>query len=316
MKGLSLLAVRLNVHVLQALADGKLSLSSLSRAVGHPPATTMRSYLRSLEELGAIERQREAGFPGEVSYAITEGGTNLLAVEAALQRWLDLAPDGPISISSRAAKAAIGALVEGWSSGIVRALAARPFTLTELSKLIPGISYPALERRLTAMRRVGQTSARRTGAARGTPYSVTDWLRHSVAPITASIEWEHSGQPANAIRRIDVEASLLLTIPLLELDASTTGSCRLAVEMRNGGGDHDYAGAMVSLEEGRPVSYSARLNGEAGAWATGSTTDWLLWFNGKDDTRVEFGGDTSLAIALAESLRSPRTAERPLVASE
>jgi DNA-binding HxlR family transcriptional regulator len=303
--GLSLLEVPLNVHALRTLSEGEASLSSVSAALGHPPASTLRSHLASLEDLGVVERRQEPGFPGSVSYALTTCGEGLLWVESTLRGWLQSAPSGSLQPATQAAKSATKALTGGWSSGIVRALAARPFALTELSRLIPQISYPTLERRLTAMRRVGLVEARNNGSGRGTPYAATDWLRHAVAPLTASMEWEqrHCAERAPALRRIDIEAPLLLVAPLLELDRGGSPVCRLAVELGTGAAT-DYAGVMVTMKEGRPAAWLSRLNGAADAWATGSLSDWLRWINGRDEARLEFGGDAAAAAALAESLRT------------
>ena len=60
----------------------------------------------------------------------------------------DNAPEGPLALGSSTAKSAIKALVEGWGTNMIRALAARPLSLTELNGLISGLSYPSLERRL------------------------------------------------------------------------------------------------------------------------------------------------------------------------
>jgi DNA-binding HxlR family transcriptional regulator len=311
--GLSLLAVPLYVDLLEALRPGDFPLSQLSKAVGHPPASTLRSYLRNLEDLGAIERHREPQFPAAVSYCITAAGTELLEVEKTLEGWLALAPDGSVPVGSQAAKSVVKALVDGWSSGIVRAFAARPFALTELSRLIPSISYPTLERRLSAMRRVGLVEARRNGSGRGTPYRATAWLRRAVAPLTASIEWEqkHCEQQAAPLRRMDIEATLLLAVPMLELEAGTSTVCRVAVELSNGA-TPDYAGVVVTVQDGRPVSWQSRLDGRADAWASGSVTDWLRCFNGGDQERLEFGGDPPVAMALADSLRKQIAAGEPL----
>jgi DNA-binding HxlR family transcriptional regulator len=303
-KGLSLLAVPLNVHILQALEAEERSLSDLGRAVGHPPTSTMRVYLRTLTELGVLERQREVDFPGSVTYALTRSGEKLLAVGEVLAYWLRAAPDGPISPGSTAAKSAIKALVDGWSSSIVRAIAARPLSLTELNKLIPQISYPALERRLTAMRRVGLIEARANGAGRATPYRASSWLRASIAPLSAAVGWEQQCCPSGSplIGRLDVEATFLLAIPLIHLPSELSGVCRLAVELR-GGSDLEYAGVTVAVEEGRAVSCVAKLGGDADAWVGGSPLDWFRWVNGREGHQIELGGDASLGAAVAEGLR-------------
>ncbi len=297
-KALSLLAVPLNVDVLRALEEEGKSLADLRQALGHPPASTMRTYLRELTELGIVERERESGFPGSVRFGITPSGEALLAVGKTLQRWLDHAPDGPVALGTVAAKSATKALVDGWSTGIVRALAARPFALTELHRLLPQISYPSLERRLTAMRTIGQVEAQRERASRGNPYRATEWLRRAATPLAAATGWERCRIPGetHAPGRIDVEAAFLLAVPLLDLPADASGVCRLAVELRNGS-ETSYAGVKIAIDEGSMVSCLTRLEGDADAWASGTLRNWLDWGAagslGADG--VEVGGDGCLA---------------------
>jgi DNA-binding HxlR family transcriptional regulator len=301
---LSLLAVPLNVHVLDALAEEQLPLAELSRAVGHPPATTTRSHLRTLTEWGIISREREAEFPGAVSYSITSSGRGMMSVVEVLRRWLSAAPDGPLSLGGTGAKSAIKALLDGWSTGLMRALAARPFALTELSRLLPQTSYPTLERRLTAMRRVGLLSAERKGANRGTPYEITPWLRRGIAPLSAAAHWEQQFAPRQAepVGKVDVEAMFLLAIPLLELSPSLSGSCRLAVEMRSGS-DLQFAGATASFEAGRLLTCVTQLSGEPDAWASGTALDWVRSMSGHGQ-RLEIGGDADLAASVVDGLRA------------
>lgn len=137
-----------------------------------------------------------------------------------LQAWLQLSPAGPIELGSIAAKSAIKALVEGWGSNIVRALATRPLSLTELNSLIPRISYPSLERRLTAMRQVNLLETQSTHG-RTTPYEVTEWLRRAIA----AIGWERR------YARIAPLISGVWTSPLEELDVD--GETRLAEAITN-----------------------------------------------------------------------------------
>lgn len=301
---LSLLSVPLNVQVLKALEDEELALADLSQAVGHPPATTMRSYLKTLADLGVVERRQEGGFPGTVAYSLARPGERLLDVASALQGWLEEAPNGPIVLGDPAAKSAVKALVEGWSATIVRVLAARPLALTELAKLIASISYPTLERRLAAMRRIGQLQARRDDrGSRGTPYEVSPWLRRAAAPLVAAVAWEREWAPAQtkALSRIDVEALFLLAIPMLDLPEELSGRCRLAVEMRSSP-QPEYAGATVTVEAGRPRAWVARVEGDADAWAGGTAGSWVGWMSGSPDRPLETGGDGALARAIVEAL--------------
>jgi DNA-binding HxlR family transcriptional regulator len=112
---LTLLSAPLNIHVITALEDESLPLMDLRRAVGSPPQTTMRKQLRSLTELGVLERHRESDFPGSVDFELGPPGRALLEVVQILQGWLADSPDGPVQLGSIAAKSAIRALVEGWT---------------------------------------------------------------------------------------------------------------------------------------------------------------------------------------------------------
>lgn len=303
-QALSTLAVPLNVEVMQALGADPTPLPELRREVGHPPVTTMRSYLRNLMEMGVIERHREDDFPGSVSYKIARPGEKLLAVGEVLGRWLHDAPDGPLELGSTAAKSATKAFVDAWSANIIRALAARPLSLTELDRFIPQVSYPTLERRLTAMRMVGLIEPASGPNGRVTRYQATPWLRSAVSPLTASVGWErrYLGDKAPAVGRTGIEATFLLAVPLLDLPGDASGTCRLAVELRRGA-DLEFAGVMVAVEEGQLRSCVSRLEGHPNAWATGGLLDWLRWLRGGNGHQVELGGDVSLANAIADSMR-------------
>ena len=304
-QALSLLASPLNVQLLQALEEGPTPLPDLRRTVGHPPVTTMRSYLRNLADLSVVERHREDDFPGSVSYAIAGPGKRLLLVADILQRWLNSGEDGPVELGSIASKSIIKALVDGWSAGIIRALAARPLALTELDRLIPQVSYPALERRLTAMRQMGLVEPDPTSDGRVARCQVTQWLRFGVAPLTAAIGWECQCIPdrAPAPGRRGAEAMFLLAVPLLNLPSDVDGTCRLAVEFRRGA-DLEFAGAMVTVTEGEVCSCVSRIEGESDAWATGPILDWFRWLRGANSHRIEVGGDTSIAHAFEQGLRN------------
>lgn len=302
---LSILAVPLNVEILQALSVEPKPLPDLRREAGHPPVTTMRSYLRKLTELGAIERHREDDFPGSVSYTITRDGERLLAVGEILQRWLQTAPEGSIDLGSTAAKSATKAFVDGWSTSVVRALAARPLALTELDRFIPQVSYPTLERRLTAMRVVGLIEPSSQGTGKVTRYQVTPWLRTAVAPLTAAVGWERQclGNEAPPPGRIGIEATFLLALPLLDLPSEASGTCRLAVELRRGT-ELEFAGVMVKVEEGELRSCVSRLEGQPDSWVTGNVLDWFRWLRGSNGHQIEMGGDTSLIAAVGEAMRT------------
>lgn len=299
---LSLLAAPLNVSVLQALGEEPRSLIDLRRAAGSPPQTTMRGHLRALTELGVLERRREDGFPGAVDFELTPAGRELLRVSKVVSLWLELAPDGPLTLGSPAAKSSIKALVAGWATNLVRALAARPLSLTELDALIASVSYPSLERRLGAMRLAGLVQ-KVSSQGRGTPYGVTEWLRLAAGPIAAATRWERRFAAAETVPvgDRDAEAALLLSMPLLRLEPAMSGTCRLAVETGNGSGNR-LAGVMVEVAEGHIVSCISRLEGRPDAWAVGPTGAWLSAVLERDSDLLELGGNTSLSRSLLDSL--------------
>lgn len=307
---LMLLATPLNVEILRGLQGGVRSLQELRKDLGLPPQSTMRLHLRSLGEIGVIERRSRHAFPTSVDYEITQMGRALLAVGDSVDAWLQTAPGGGKQLGTTGAKSSIKALVEGWSSHLIRVLAARPLSLTELNSLIPRISYPSLERRLAAMRDCGLVEMEQ-GTGRMKPYKVTPWLRRGVAPVTAAMAWERSytEEATAGIGRLDVEAAFLLAVPLLYLSDQMTGTCRLAVEVHDGASPV-YAGVLVRIEEGEVTSCIADLEGEAEAWISGKPLTWLRQATPAVNGNLEVGGDGRLARSVLEGLR--RTAGVPL----
>jgi DNA-binding HxlR family transcriptional regulator len=301
-EALKVLSAPINVHVLRALAQGPRSLMDLRREAGSPPQTTMRGHLRALIATGAVARIRHSEFPGTVNFELTESGRQLWAVATVLEAWLELAPNGPLELGSAAAKGAVKALAEGWGTNVIRALAARPFSLTELNGLITGLSYPSLERRLGAMRLAGQIE-RLPGPGRGTPYTVTPWLRRAIAPLAAAARWEraNAAEDSAPIRRLDAEAAFLLVVPLLRLPAELSGSCRMAVAIPSAGGER-LAGVLVEVRDGEILSCRATLQGHADGWASGSAPDWLRAVIERDTDRLEIGGEWQLARGLLDGL--------------
>jgi hypothetical protein len=80
-----------------------------------------------------------------------------------------------------------------------------------------------------------------------------------------------------------------------------SGACRFAVEVRSANGN-GLAGALVAVKDGRVVSCSANLKGQANAWASGSVPAWLRAVIEQDPAELEMGGDGALAGALLDGL--------------
>jgi len=203
----------------------------------------------------------------------------MLAVPDSLEAWLGQCPNGPIAIDDEHVKVAVKALAEGWSSTLTRAIAISPRSLTELSGLIPEVSYPSLERRIGWMRTSGQITAL-PKEARGGPYAPTDWLRRSVAPLCVAGRCERIHMDAAPpITDVEVQAAFLLTLPLLRLpQGGSQGSCLLASRTDPAGGEGEeraLAGVSVEVAAGEIVSTTIELDSKPTTWAIGTAEVWL-----------------------------------------
>ncbi|HWM63048.1 MAG TPA: winged helix-turn-helix transcriptional regulator [Solirubrobacterales bacterium] len=300
---LTLLAAPLNGLILNELAQGPRRLAELRHETGSPPQTTLRTHLKQLGEIGVVARRRLNLFPSIREYHLTGlPGRELRFVATTLEGWLANAPSEPLPVGSDAAQAATKALVDGWSSTMLRALAPGPLTLGELNRAVGALGRPSIERRLTAMRLAGLVEPS-IDAGDGTPYAVTEWLRRGVAPLAAAIRWERHHLPNDTmpIAPLDAEAGFMLTAPLLRLPSELSGSCRLGVEFEDRG-KHHLAGVTVVVEQGRVASWTTRLESGAAAWANGPAAAWLRNTIEADPNRLELGGDERLALALLDGL--------------
>jgi DNA-binding HxlR family transcriptional regulator len=300
---LSLFSKALHGLVLAALAEGPLRLAELRRKVGGPAQSTLRGNLDNLIGIGALEKRNGNGRANKADNALTPIGAELLSVADTLGAWLGRAPDGPLQPESEMGKATIKALVGGWDSTMLRALSVRPFSLTELDNLISAYSYPALERRLAAMRLVGFLGpARRNGGA--TPYAVTDWLRQAMGPLLAAIRCErrHMAKETAPLTRLDVETIFLLAVQLAKLPSRTSGVSQLAVE---GGDDSDWrsAGVRLLVESGRIVNCASKLEPGCDSWIRGSAAAWLDALVCGDSSELEVGGDRAMTLDLVNSVQ-------------
>lgn len=285
-----------------ALAPRPLQLAELRKDLGAPAQTTLRLHLRRLCELGVLNRNEQSGFPGTVGYGLGPAGDDLLRTAEPLSDWLAASPFGPLTLADPTASSAVRAFVGGWTSNVLRVLAARPLTLTQLDRLIPAINYPTLERRLTAMRRAGQLTPGQ-GRGKGKPYRVTHWLREAVKPLATAAAWESAWADgvADRLHRNDVVAALLLALPLLPLPADASGTCGLLVDSGDEG-SASIGGVVVTLDRGRLVSISTELNAADG-WALASGIDWLGFLGNESRGTVTTGGSRTLANAVVECLR-------------
>lgn len=290
---LGMLSTPLNLSVLRALSDRPMRLAELRQATGLPAQTTLRGHLGGLEEIGAVAKRPTQQMPYAVENELTPMGEELLGVADALETWLQRAPKGPISLESSAAKGIVKAFVDGWGSTVVRSLAIRPMSLTELDRVITELSYPALERRLSSMRMAGLIEAQ-PSRGNGTPYGLTEWARRGVRPLAAAVHCElaHMGPRAVPFTEGDIEGTLLLATPLVGLPDGSSGSCQLEVETAEGRGQ---SGVRVEVEKGRVVNCECDLEEDRPSYATGTTTKWFTAIKDGALDELRFGGGKQFA---------------------
>lgn len=304
---LSLLAGPLCAPILRAHLDGPLRLPDLRERLGGAAQTTLRGQVGNLRELGALERHVRSGMPYTVENELTDIGHGILAVADAVEAWLARAPQGPLVFGSESAKGAIRALVAGWDSTMLRALAARPLSLTELDNVISEISYPAIERRLSAMRAARQVEESLQDGNPAKPYAVTEWTRQAVRLLVASgrCECEHLAATTDPLTRIDVEAAFLLAAPLASLPATANGACLLAVSADDGEDGARLVGVDVDVEQGEIVSCSTNIGLESRSWAKGPVESWTTAILEGPSNGLELGGeDVELVRALIDGMHS------------
>jgi DNA-binding HxlR family transcriptional regulator len=301
---LSLIAAPLSVPILRAHLEGPLRLPDLRERIGGAAQTTLRGQVGNLRGIGALERHVRSGMPYTVENELTEVGRGVLAVAEIVEAWLRRAPQGAIALGSESAKGAIRALIGGWGSTMLRALAARPLSLTELSSIISDHSYPALERRLSAMRAARQLELRPNGGRGAKPYGVTEWTRQAVAPLAAAgrCECRHLAGTTDPLTRIDIEAAFLLSVPLVDLEVTRSGACLLAVDTgpaRSSESINRLAGVHVEVESGTIAACKSRFESDPATWALGSVSAWVDAILEGRSNRLRIGGDRA---KLAEDL--------------
>lgn len=303
-RALTLLATPLNYKILGALSEQPLRLSELRRATGLPAQTTLRGHLASLTDIGLIGKRPTTQMPYAVENELTGMGWEMLEVAGRLQDWLGRALDGPISLESGSARGVVKAFVDGWGSTIVRSLAARPMSLTELDRHIADLSYPALERRLSSMRMAGLVEARPSRDG-GTPYGLTDWARRGVLPLATAVNCERLHMPERAppVTPADIEAAFMLATPLVGLRSDTGGSCRFEVELEPDQ-SRERVAVSVAVEAGRVVACDSELDPAPSAIASGSAGRWFSAIKDGTANLLSFDGARQFGEGLVIGLHS------------
>jgi DNA-binding HxlR family transcriptional regulator len=303
-RALSIFTRVLNARILRAHGSGALSAQELREKLGWAAKASLRSAIARLTELGALEREPSRA----PSTRLTAAGRDLLTVAEALERWLSRTEFGALELPDPAARAVVRTLVASWDSGMIQALARRPRSLADLDAEIGEHDYPALKRRFAKLRGAA-LAASIDEKARSPRYEPTAFLRRAAVPLLRATCWErdHASGAWRPDAR-DLQASLLLALPLLELTPSATGSFVLAVTpVRAARRKAEPPAPMVELivEEGRVESLRPSPEGTPKSWLAGSFGAWLDALSaGRPVALRAHGPDGALALATVEGLRS------------
>ncbi|HWP32703.1 MAG TPA: winged helix-turn-helix transcriptional regulator [Solirubrobacterales bacterium] len=219
-----LLSDALNASILRSLLRGPLRVSELSNRLCATSRTTRFGRLRELEDLGVIVRERRSGSPPVAYCSLSPAGRELLPVVRQFARWLRLAPDGPCGPDDAMGAQAIKALAIAWDTTVLRWLAERPCSLTELDALSPReVSYHEVRKAREALSQAGLIEPVPC-ADRSQPYEPTYWARRAAACIAAAIRWERRSlpEPIDSTWATEIETlSLLHPTRLWDAQSST-----------------------------------------------------------------------------------------------
>lgn len=311
-----LLADPVSVSILRSLASGPRGTADLIDEVENVSRSTFFERLRDLEGISLITRERRAEARPIADCSLTEGGRCLLRVARLLDGWLARAPAGPLALGEISSTAAVKALALGWGSTLLRWLAERPHPLTELEQLVEGLGYRKLERAMRDLVNAGL--AERAGAeGRLSPYAVTRWGQESVAVVAAAVRWERQRIPDRSapVTSIEVEAGLLLALPLVELPSGPEGACLLLVDLEYAGAEPP-AGVTARISDGHAIwcVSASEFPSPGASWLRGSLSAWLHAVIKGAPARLEIGGNADLTRMLVAALHDAlltRLADEP-----
>lgn len=276
----------LNASILRALLRGPLPVSELAQHLGPASRTTRFSRLRGLEQLGIIVRERRPGVPPVAYCSLSPAGQGLLPVVEQFGRWLATAPGESSSPDEVAGGRTIKALATAWETNVLRWLAERPRSLTELNALSPDeVTYHNVRSARESLSTGGLITPVHS-EDHAQPYELTEWARWSAGCVAAAIRWERTFlEDTTQLSPAEIEALLHLLLPLVRMN--------------------DDLDLSVTVDEGHITTQASRLEGGQPSRLSGSAESWIeALADGRGDALQMQGGihlTTSLAHELHEA---------------
>ena len=233
----------------------------------------------------------------------TPAGREVPFIGAVLADWLRRCPQGPLEHGPESGHH-MAALLGGWASMTIHALAGGPRSAAQVYEAIQVIDREALDARIDSMLATGLLEDAPGEDPDGEPLvRATEWLRRAVAPLAAAARMEMRFPPGDTapIAAIDVEAALQLTLPLLKLPRKFQGACSLAVELEEGVADSP-AGVTVHIEDGSVVACARGLDPDAQVAVSGDTGAWLDAVIDRRTEGISSSGERRLAKRILREL--------------
>lgn len=235
----------------------------------------------------------------------TPAGREVPYVGAVLANWLSRCPAGPLEHGEESGPH-VSALLSGWASMVIHALAGPPLTAAQVCEAVQVIDSNVVNARIDAMLLTDMLMETPGDDPAGElRVQATEWLRRAIAPLAVAARMELRFPPGDTapVSALDVEAAFLLTLPLLKLSrkGKLSGTCSLAVELDEGVAGSP-AGVTARIEGGRVVACEPGIDDDADTWASAGVGDWLDAVIDGDAKRVESGGNRRLAGHLLQKL--------------
>jgi hypothetical protein len=233
----------------------------------------------------------------------TPAGNEVPFVGAVLADWLRRCPQGPLEQGPESGRQ-MAALLGGWASMTIHALAGGPRSAAQVCEAIQVIDREAIDARIDSMLATGLLEQAPGEDPDGEPLvRATEWLRRAVAPLAVAARMELRFPPGDTapIAALDVEAALQLTLPLLKLPRRFRGACSLAVELAEGVAGSP-AGVTARIEDGSVVACKRGLDPNAQVAVSGDTGAWLDAVIDRRTERISSSGERRLAKRILREL--------------